>query len=347
MVLYVYVTAARCATVFAHSPEQSAQGTAWLPDTIAMTQDPLHLQNASLSVTVLPSEGGRVASLRSLRSGVEFLTQSHRMDRTVQAGMNARFQDGPCAGIEECLPTVGVSGPETRGGPAPDHGDFWQLAWSVDEAGEEQARLHAQGFSRTLRFTKHLTLQGETLRIRYDVENTGNIPQSFLYACHPLFAVDPGDQILLPPDVRSLALDYSRDGRLGVRGEMIAWPNSPAEPYLNFAKPRDAGTAEMLYTTRLREGRCGIYRSVHRQMLLITFDTSVLPFLGVWLCYGGWPGGMGMQQYAVALEPTTSPHNTLANAQRDGAAILLDPGADSSWEICFQLGETESDLSAF
>jgi hypothetical protein len=103
----------------------------------------------------------------------------------------------------------------------------------------------------------------------------------------------------------------------------------------------------MLYTTRLREGRCAIYRSVHRQMLLITFDTSMLPFLGVWLCYGGWPGGMGMQQYAVALEPTTSPHNTLANAQRDGGAIPLDPGAVSSWEICFQIGEPESDLSAF
>ena len=312
-----------------------------------MAQHPLYLQNSSLAVTVLPSEGGRVASLRSLNSDVEFLTQSHRVERTVQAGMAARFQDGPCAGIEECLPTIGVSGPETIDGPSPDHGDFWQLVWSVEEANTEQIRLHAQGFSRTLRFTKRLALEGDLLRIRYRVENTGDVPQSFLYACHPLFAVDPGDQILLPPDVRSLALDYSRDGRLGVRGEMIAWPNSPAEPYLNFAKPRDAGTAEMLYTTRLREGRCGIYRSVHCQMLLITFDTSMLPFLGVWLCYGGWPGGMGMQQYAVALEPTTSPHNTLANAQRDGGAIPLDPGAVSSWEICFQIGEPESDLSAF
>jgi galactose mutarotase-like enzyme len=312
-----------------------------------MAQNPLYLQNASLAVTILPSEGGRVASLRSLSSDVEFLTQSHHVERTFQAGMDARFQDGPCAGIEECLPTIGVSGPETIDGPVPDHGDFWQLVWSVEEANTEQIRLHAQGFSRTLRFTKRLTLEGDILRIRYRVENTGDVPQSFLYACHPLFAVDPGDQILLPPDVRSLSLDYSRDGRLGVRGEIIAWPNSPAEPYLNFAKPRDAGTAEMLYTTRLREGRCGIYRSVHRQMLLVTFDTSMLPFLGVWLCYGGWPGGMGMQQYAVALEPTTSPHNTLANAQRDGGAIPLDPGAASSWEICFQIGEPESDLSAF
>jgi galactose mutarotase-like enzyme len=316
---------------------QSTQGTAWLPDTIAMTQDPLHLQNASLAVTVLPSEGGRVASLRSLRSGVEFLTQSHRMGRTVQTGMNARFQDGPCAGIEECLPSIGASGPETRGGPTPDHGDFWQLAWGVDEAGKEQARLHAQGFSRTLRFTKHLTLHGETLRIRYGVENTGNISQSFLYACHPLLVIDPGDRILLPPEVDSLLLDYSRDGRLSPRGTTIAWPDSPAEPHLDVAKTRDAGTAEMLYTTRLREGRCAIYRAAHRQVLLISFDTSVLPFLGIWLCYGGWPGGAGVQQYAVALEPTTSPHNTLTNAQREGGAVLLKPGAISSWDISFQV----------
>jgi hypothetical protein len=102
----------------------------------------------------------------------------------------------------------------------------------------------------------------------------------------------------------------------------------------------------MLYTARLQEGRCAIYRTVHRQMLLVSFDASVLPFLGIWLCNGGWPGGAGVQQYAVALEPTTSPHNTLANAQRDNGAILLEPGAVSSWEICFQIGEPGNDLIA-
>lgn len=310
-----------------------------------MTPNPLYLQNVNLSVTVLPSEGGRVASLRSLSSGAEFLTQSHRIGHTVQPSMDSRFQDGPCAGIEECLPTVGLSGPETDDGVAPDHGDFWQLAWSVDEADTEQVRLHAQGFSRTLSFSKRLTLQGDTLRIHYRVENTGDVPQSFLYACHPLFAIDPGDQVLLPPDVRSLSLDYSRNSRLGTRGRIIAWPTSATEPYLNVAKPRDAGTAEMLYTARLREGRCGVYRAVHRQMLLVTFDATVLPFLGIWLCYGGWPGGAGAQQYAVALEPTTSPHNTLANAQRHKDAILLKPDAVFAWEISFQIGEPEDDLS--
>jgi hypothetical protein len=147
---------------------------------IALMPDRLQLQNASLAVSVLPSEGDPVASLRSLSSGVEFLTQSRRLGRAVQPGMDAKFKDGPSAGIEECLPTVGASAPETRGGPAPDHGDFWQLAWSVDEVDEQQVRLHTQGFSRTPRFSKSLTLEGDTLRIRYPVENTGQLPQAFL-----------------------------------------------------------------------------------------------------------------------------------------------------------------------
>jgi galactose mutarotase-like enzyme len=255
----------------------------------------------------------------------------------MSAGLEARFQDGPCAGIEECLPTVGASGPETDGGPAPDHGDFWQLAWVVDDAGTRQIRLHADGFSRTLRFTKQLSLDGSELQIRYSVENTGGVAQSFLYACHPLFAVDPGDRILLPSDVRSLSLDYSRDNRLGMRGQKIPWPTSPAEAHLHLAKPPGAGTADMLYTTRLQERRCGVYRSLHRQSLLVTFDTALLPFLGIWLCYSGWPGGAGMQQYAVALEPTTSPHNTLKAAQEDNDAVLLEPGEISSWKICFRV----------
>jgi galactose mutarotase-like enzyme len=304
-----------------------------------MTEKSLRLQNEQLAVAVVPSEGGRVASLRSLSSGVEFLAQSHRVGGLLETGIDANFQDGPCAGIEECLPTVGATDSETEGGPTPDHGDFWQLAWTVDAADAESIQLHADGFSRTLRFSKELTLHSDTLRIRYGVENVGDAPQSFLYACHPLFAIDAGDQIHLPSEVRVLRLDYSRESHLGPRGTVVPWPHSPIEPHLNVAKSRDAGTAEMLYSGRLNEGRCGVYRARSCQTLHISFDTAVLPYLGVWLCYGGWPGGPGAQQYAVALEPTTSPHNTLAEAQRDGSAILLEPGATSSWEISFRISE--------
>lgn len=312
-------------------------------ETAAESLDTLFLRNSELSVEVLPAEGGRISSLKSLHSGMEFLTQSRRGGRYPKAGFDTRFQDGPCAGIEECLPTVGPSGPETEGGVAPDHGDFWQLPWQLLAASDTYASMSAAGFSRTLRFSKRLALEHNTLRVAYSVENAGLSAQSFLYACHPLFAVSAGDRILLPSVIRELRLDYSKGDRLGTSGSIIPWPTTKSGVRLDVTLGSEAGTAEMFYTPRLQEGLCGIYREASAQVLEVSFDIKRLPFLGLWLCYGGWPNDGGEpQQYAVALEPTTSPCNTLANAQRTNTAISLKAGETYGWEILFTVREAHS-----
>jgi galactose mutarotase-like enzyme len=203
--------------------------------------------------------------------------------------------------------------------------------------------MFATGFSRTLRFSKQLSLEDESLRILYQVENIGSIVQSFLYACHPLFAVSAGDLIFLPSEVRELRLDYSRGNRFGSTGTTIAWPESQTGIRVDIAGNCDARTAEMFYTARLSEGRCGIYRSATGQTLDIRFDPQRLPYLGVWLCYGGWPDGEpGPRQYAVALEPTTSGCNTLSAAQRSGSAVTLDVGETFNWEIRFRVRHSDT-----
>jgi galactose mutarotase-like enzyme len=296
------------------------------------------LENKDLAVIVIPGEGGRVASLRSLSSGVEFLTQSKRSGLYPQPGLDTRFQDGPCAGIEECLPTVGRCGPETQGGPAPDHGDFWQLAWDVLSSSDTHLSLAATGFSRMLRLRKELTLQQHTLQIGYSVENTGREVQAFLYACHPLFAISAGDRILLPEEIKELRLDYSRDYRLGQRDSVVQWPQTQSGVRLDITGERETGTAEMFYTSRLNRGWCEIHRTTANQAIEISFDTQRLPYLGIWLCYGGWPDhGDGPRQYAVALEPTTSACNTLTEALQSDSAITLEPGELYDWEIGFNV----------
>jgi galactose mutarotase-like enzyme len=300
------------------------------------TADVYSLQNADLAVDLIPSEGGRIASLRSRLSGLEFLTQSNRTGPYPQPGLATPFQHGPCAGIEECLPTVGPG--EAEGGFVPDHGDFWQLPWELLASAGDQLSLSATGFSRALRFAKHLALQSSTLEVRYRVENIGAEPQSFLYACHPLFAVSTGDRILLPPDIRALTLNYSRDHRIGERGSIVPWPVTASGIRLDVTEGPERGTAEMFYTGRLKEGVCGIWRRAADQVLEVAFDTSRLPFLGLWICYGGWPDQSdGPRQYAVALEPTTSGCNTLAEAQQMGCAVELRVGDVSEWEIRFQI----------
>jgi galactose mutarotase-like enzyme len=201
--------------------------------------------------------------------------------------------------------------------------------------------MSATGFSRALRFSKQVSLNDDTLCIVYRTENVSSRVESFLYACHPLFAVSAGDLIFLPSEVRELRLDYSRGNRLGSSGATIAWPNPQPGTRLDIAGRPDAGTAEMFYTDRLREGCCSIYRNATGQTLEISFDPRRLPYLGVWLCYGGWPdGGSGVQQYAVALEPTTSGCNTLSAAQRGGSAVTLDSGETFDWEIRFRVRDS-------
>jgi galactose mutarotase-like enzyme len=298
------------------------------------------LKNSELSIEILPAEGGRISSLKSLHSDMEFLTQSRRGGRYPKAGLDTRFQDGPCAGIEECLPTVGPSGPETEGGVAPDHGDFWQLPWQLLTASDTHASMSAVGFSRPLRFSKQLTLEHNALRVGYTVENAGSTTQSFLYACHPLFAVSAGDRVLLPSQIRQLRLDYSKGERLGTSGSIISWPVTQTGLHLDVARGPEAGTAEMFYSPRLIEAVCGIYRALSGQVLEVSFDSKLLPYLGLWLCYGGWPNnGEEPRQYAVALEPTTSPCNNLANAQRTNTAISLKGGETYNWEILFTVRE--------
>ena len=291
------------------------------------------LTNSSLCVSIVPEEGGRISSLVSRISGLEFLTLSTNKEFHLKPGLDAQFQYGACAGIEECLPTVGICDDTTEGGAVPDHGDFWQLSWQVIEQSADHVALTANGFSRPLLFQKTISLHETGFSIHYRVQNVGQSNTSFLYACHPLFAVELGDRVVLPSEAETLKLTYTRTGRMGQPGDQVAWPGNG----LDMVLPAETGEAEMLYTGELSTGRCGLFRSAAKQGLLVSFSPHKTPYLGLWLCYGGWPGGSAPQQYAVALEPTTAPCGTLKHAQERGLAFQLAPGENFEWELGFHL----------
>jgi galactose mutarotase-like enzyme len=301
------------------------------------------LTNDALVMKITPEEGGRISSLKSCVTGVEFLTQSGHRAIHLEPGYKAQFQNGACAGIEECLPTVGACDERTSGGAVPDHGDFWQLGWDVTEQSFSHVVMVARGFSRPLLFEKTVVLKESMLSIRYRVQNVSGRATSFLYACHPLFAVEPGDRIALPSEIDALQLTYARTGRLGESGDRIGWPGKE----LDAVPPIETGEAAMFYSSRLRTGRCGLFRIRAKQGLLLSFSTRELPYLGLWLCYGGWPGGDAAQQYAVAFEPTTAPCNTLKQALEEGLASHLPPRDVLEWELKFQLTPAGTTWKAF
>ena len=311
------------------------------------------LRSSNVEVIVIPHEGGRIASLRSVQSGLEFLTQA-RVDRIpVEPSLKNAFQIGPCAGAEECLPTVGPC-EDRSGGSAPDHGDFWQLPWHVDSNDGRQLQMHAVGFSRPFHFERSLRAEGASLYLDYRVTNVGLQPLSFLYAWHPLFVVEKGDRIVLPSEVGRVNLYYSRHEKVDPHGRPLTWPILDRREELrdlSVALAPYNGAAEMIYTERLHMGRCGLFRSAQQQGVIVSFDPAQLPYLGVWFCFGGWPlTGPEPKQVAVALEPTTAPCNTLATAEAARLAIVLEPGDSFSWNLHIELtrpGASYDDFCAF
>jgi hypothetical protein len=316
----------------------------------------LELRNDSVSVEIVPTEGARLRSLRCLRSGVEFLVESPGISTGMipEPGRNVRFTQGATAGMDECLPTVT---PCFVGGQMiPDHGDFWQLPWTVMRSSEEgavdEARLVADGFSLPLRFEKTVRLHGAEVHLESCLTNIGDSDAAFLYAAHPLLAVSQGDRILLPPECIELTLYDSRDERLGRMGALIPWPmmhsSDGAEVQLDRIDALQVGSAEMLYTRRMKQGWCGLYRGLHRQGITIRFGTDELPYMGLWICAGGWPEDAGTAvQYAFAPEPTTAPCGSLREAVEQGMAVTLKPGACFRFSVQLCISKPEIDMDSF
>jgi hypothetical protein len=299
---------------------------------MSVTNDPptdcITLHNGNLHVRVLPEEGGRIASFFDAQAKIEYLLQPRKpYRRPAQLSLWDRFERSACAGIDECLPSVGACGPETPGGPVPDHGDFWRLRWAVSASDRNSLTMAATGYSRPLHFEKQLRLDASSLEIRYRIRNQIDAPVSFLYALHPLLAIDPGDRIVLPPEVSAVRVESSRHDRAGAPGATIAWPKpggAGSALDLSCTEAVSAGTAEMFYTDRLQSGWCGLYRTRHGQGIRLRFDPRLLPYLGLWICYGGWPEDESQpRQYAVAFEPTVAPRGTLASALENRQAPLL------------------------
>jgi hypothetical protein len=56
---------------------------------------------------------------------------------------------------------------------------------------------------------------------------------------------------------------------------------------------------------------------------------------GVWMTYGAWPSPNDIIH--VAIEPTTSADDTLAEAISRGRAVSLPPGRSTAWSVTVSL----------
>lgn len=305
--------------------------------------------NEFLQITLLPEVGGKIASIRSVVSGEEFLLPSLREYGVVSAG--AQFSEGDCGGFDECLPSVAACDGVGDEGAVPDHGDLWRVAWEVDSADDEMVEMHVDARSRPLRLTRVARLQGASLRLEYTLKNLSDVAASWLWSAHPLLKVDAGDRIVLPKGIDAVEVEYAA-GSLLKRGEVASWPvaqSSAGETLdLSVVGERDGIRAHKLFARMARtdeSGYGGVYRTKARQGIVVRFDPAVLPYLGMWICLGAWPDEGAQKQYTVALEPTTSPVDSLEVAMAGNDARSLGGGESCRWWMEIEVIGAEKPVS--
>ena len=308
------------------------------------------IKSGDLCVILTPRLGGKIASIQ--HKGRELLKQP--LVPALPRTRDMLFDQSDASGWDECLPSVAactVRGPD---GPVdvPDHGDLWRVEWEAVENGSTSVRHRADCFSLPLRLerTVHLakTDCGWSLRLDYIISNTGNSDVPWSWAAHPLFVVEPGDSIELPPAITTLRIEGSARSRLGAQGASVAWPLAKladgTAANLAQVEPASSAIGDKVFAGPLDSASawCVLHRPSTGLRIRVRFNPSKTPYLGMWLCYGGWPEGSGPKQNCVALEPATAPVDSLAQA---GAwSRKLAPGNSYSWymTVDFELAESES-----
>ena len=260
------------------------------------------------------------------------------------------FDQADGSGWDECLPSIGpCTVPYGSGQTATieDHGDVWRLAWTVDEATETTLRMHVECTSLPLVFERTLRLDGRTLHFDYTLRNNGDTALPYGWSAHPLFAIYPYDRIHLPMSVRQVTAQASANGRLGAAGSTHPWPLTTnaldGEPLdLSLAGSTEDGVGDKLVLPSPAEGWCAIERKTLRTLLTLRFDPKDAPWLGLWLCYGGWPNDPKAKKgYTVALEPCNLPVDSLAGSLAQGAGSQLASGGEKHWSLRLEISHAE------
>jgi hypothetical protein len=308
------------------------------------TEEILSLQNELVQIRILPTFGGKISSLSSVRTGEEFLLPALNSYRHVSR--TARFDEGDLGGFDECLPSVASCGSISGQPPVPDHGDLWRSKWHTDSY-DRSITIHADAQSRPLRLTRRAWLDGPSLVLDYDLLNLSDSSTTWLWSAHPLLRVETGDRILLPDEIKEATVEYSAAG-LFEKDSSIGWPHAQAASGaaidLSTVGEKDGVTAHKLFVRVGKSGWAGLYRKRTGQGLVLRFAPSALPFLGLWISLGAWPEIGVEKQYTVALEPATSNGDSLVAAEQNGTARNVGARERCQWRLELQLLGTSSPL---
>jgi len=308
------------------------------------------LANDAMELIVLPELGGKILSLNSRGTGRNWLWHNPYLQLRRPPADQSSYGAYDFGGWDEVFPTVDpchVLNSAWSAHPLADHGELWCRPWRILEAKcarDESATLVMSVddpnlpcyFERALR----LSAGPSMLATDYRLENRSEAPMPFIWAAHPLLAIEPGDSVHLPTGTR-MTSTASLNVEFAPERDFFAWPSSTLDDgkQIDFSQipAADAGYAVKLFAENLLVGSVEIEHAKSGERLKIEFDPADIPNIGIWMNFGAWSGANTLPYFNLGIEPTSCNSDNLERAFLCGQASMLRPGRIRRWKFSVQL----------
>ncbi|PYH01309.1 hypothetical protein [Arthrobacter stackebrandtii] len=279
------------------------------------------VRGPGLRAEVHAGRGARISSLRS-DDGFEWLLASRP---TVSAGPGQPFVREGMGGWDEVAPTVqadaGLLDEQGKPVPAlPDHGDIWNVPWTVGRAAPDELEMSVDLGSLPIRLERRISATGTGLRLDYRASTESPLPVPLLWCAHPQFAAGPDTTVALELSGKPVTplLVEMYPGQGAVR-------SFPVEPVHGTLGP---GTSLKVLAAARTTVDAAVLCHGGGRSLRIGWDPAALPYLGLF-----WDNGEFAREPVLAVEPSTSWGDRLSAAVRQGMALTVAAGAPLEWAL--------------
>jgi galactose mutarotase-like enzyme len=302
---------------------------------------PIKLSSTGATAIVLPAQGATILSFAHRATGAEALWHRARhvpapctRDLGPAADGETSFLDRWAGGWFPMFPLVGHTAADSPA--ALLHGELVRLPWDVLARDDNSVTLHVRTVRSPFAVTRTVALEGATLTVAQRIENAGAEPAEYLSGEHPCFAraTFAGGRIALDAHdgARVPHPPYDPAHARLATPQAITWPHAGAAggggaPVDLAEIPRRADGTQDHVELALASPRVTLTAPLHALALDLDVDLGAHPALLLWHDFGatrGFPYFGDADTFA--LEPSTNPHRTVAEARAAGAFRTLAPG---------------------
>ena len=239
------------------------------------------------------------------------------------------------------LPNAGPGG-RANGIDYSRHGDIRTKAWKLDDA-----RVDPDGWSILMTVSSsevplsverrlQIDASGTRCRMTEVLRNVGGDPIEFLWGHHVTFSDRLADGARIWSSAqRWTSLPHYQpllsQLDLGASGPLDRLPGH-TRPSIDCSVVDTTSTQEMLFSSRLREGRAAVNNDRLGLQVEIVWDETILPFLWLWQHNGDTECGRGL-----ALEPQSSDVPGMQDAFNSGRSMRLEVGEERELYISLEL----------